>query len=281
MTNFKLVSCILIVGMLCIGSVNGLVNLPRTFDDSLGILSFTLDTSRQNQQFIDVSPGQTINGRITFQRWSGMSNPNEVSQVFLLYSWSSLPPRQGQYTPLYDGSPGVYPGVTQTKTFSITAPNTPGTYYVWAYHKAAYSMQDAINEITRFPYSTADAIGEITVRGSGGDGTACPVGTTPCGMQCCGVGQVCRNGQCVTPDGGGCTQGFARTNEYGDTQAANAASCTAGSARACCSSSTDCVDCSRNCYRSGFIYCTNRGIDVKCDNGRWRTAVSVYDGRYV
>jgi len=159
-----IVLALLTVGFFCAGSVCGLSDLPRTFDDSLAVNYIDLDKSSPgNQQTVTVSPRDEIEGTIEFQRWSGSGNPGEVSQAFLLYSWSHLPPLAGEYTPLYNGMPGAYPGVTRVSDFSITAPNSPGIYYVWAYHGAYYSMESAINDIDEFPYPASDAIAEITV----------------------------------------------------------------------------------------------------------------------
>jgi hypothetical protein len=77
------------------------------------------------------------------------ANPNEIVQLFMTESWStSWPPASSYVIQLYNGIPGVSPGVTTTRTVTFTAPSAPGTYYLWLNVDSQFTMQNAINHKT-------------------------------------------------------------------------------------------------------------------------------------
>jgi hypothetical protein len=74
------------------------------------------------------TPGQVLSGaRTTFNVWVQASCP--LCAVQLVYGVDAT--EQGC---LYDNSPGIYPGVTGTVTFTVTAPTTPGYHEVRVAH---------------------------------------------------------------------------------------------------------------------------------------------------
>jgi plastocyanin len=97
-------------------------------------------------QVVTASPGQTISFTVRYQTWSFREWPSTVIwQLLAIVSWTpSWPPPSGYYIPFYDGIPGWYPGISQTKSFTITVPSTPGTYYIWFCYDLHYSMGQAI-----------------------------------------------------------------------------------------------------------------------------------------
>ena len=115
----------------------------------------------------------------------------------------------------------------------------------------------------------------IYVYPSGGSGGGQCI--TPCGMGCCGAGQVCSTmtGQCVTPGGGG---GYPRTNEYWDT---SLASCPAGSVNVMCGSPNSCVGCDGRCSAEGGSYWSSSAKRyVRCTQGKWEPAGGVVTTNY-
>jgi hypothetical protein len=113
-------------------------------------------------QIATVSPGQSISVSYTIQIIANSNDPGEIRQALFAYSWaSSWPPPLSAYTTIYDGSPGLYPGVTMTNSFTITAPTIPGTYYVWFLGASQYSMNTALQLFMTAP-SMAPS-GEIIV----------------------------------------------------------------------------------------------------------------------
>ncbi|MEM1550843.1 MAG: hypothetical protein QXR13_02785, partial [Candidatus Bathyarchaeia archaeon] len=115
------------------------------------LIDRALLTSVSPGQTITASPGQTISLTVGYQIWQG-SNPNEIDQMFLLYSWSpSWPPPSGYYAEIYNDIPPSYPGTTGTKQISITVPKTPGTYYIWVGWCAHYSVPQAVQGFTKQP----------------------------------------------------------------------------------------------------------------------------------
>ncbi|MEM1554724.1 MAG: prenyltransferase/squalene oxidase repeat-containing protein [Thermoproteota archaeon] len=102
-------------------------------------------------QIVTVSPGQTVTFTVRYQTWTPpeMGTPAVIWQLFAIVSWTpKWPPPASYYVPLYDGAPGRYPGVSQTQSFSVTVPSTPGTYYIWFCYNLHYSMGQAITEFT-------------------------------------------------------------------------------------------------------------------------------------
>ena len=115
------------------------------------LLNLDVDPSTSgDQQVVYASPGETISVRAQYQVWTPpeIGTPAVIWQLFFIYSWPDWPPPSGYYAPLYDGIPGRYPGVTQTKTFQVTVPSTPGTYYLWFCMSQHYSMEQAIAAFT-------------------------------------------------------------------------------------------------------------------------------------
>jgi len=104
-----------------------------------------------SEQSISASPGQTVSASVTYQAFAQTvpNNYDEIDQLFFVESWTTSWPPQGYTIPLYNGIPGVYPGVTETKTISFTVPSVSGTYYLWLCFEAQYSMQDAVNQRTQ------------------------------------------------------------------------------------------------------------------------------------
>ena len=147
------------------------ISLPYTWDWGMTCHYLDLDLMSEGyQQVVTVRAGETVNAEIKFQRWSGAGNPSEINQVFLLYSWSSSWNPPSNYTPLWDGISGTYPGITKTVKFSFTVPEEPGTYYIWIRADAMYSMEDALANIWNKyqgppPYNDAGGgiIGKIIV----------------------------------------------------------------------------------------------------------------------
>lgn len=108
-----------------------------------------------NQMVIFTPEGANITVSGKFQNWQ---KPGIISQDFFIYSWAQSwpPPNETYYHPLYSGAPGGYPGLTQTFSFDLTVPNTPGVYYLYYCTGLEYSMTDAVNKYIEplwFPYA--------------------------------------------------------------------------------------------------------------------------------
>ena len=70
----------------------------------------------------------------------------------LIFSWTPIwPPQPGYYFGIYDGFPSVYPGFSGSAQFSLTAPETPGTYYLLFVFAANYSYDAAANDFIMPP----------------------------------------------------------------------------------------------------------------------------------
>jgi len=146
----------IIIGLLCFSTFSiftpqakaqtDLYSLPsgaKMYNGELDTETILLSIS---QSVVTASPSETVTLTTTYQVWSS-GGPGIIKQAFFIVSWTpSWPPPTGYYIPLYNGQPGYYPGVTETKNFSITAPSTAGTYYLWFGSGAHYSMQDAVNQ---------------------------------------------------------------------------------------------------------------------------------------
>jgi hypothetical protein len=119
------------------------------------LLKIDVDPALGDQRIIAVDPGATVTINLTFQLWTA---PGIIKQSFVVYSWTpSWPPPSGYYVGLYNGAPGNYPGATVTTNFALTAPSTPGRYYLWFCGDAQYNMQDAVNKYTQPPKVPAHA----------------------------------------------------------------------------------------------------------------------------
>lgn len=111
-----------------------------------------------DQQVVCAAPGQTITISYTFQMWSS-GGPGIIKQAWFAYSWASSWPPWDAYTPLYSGcSGGYYPGFTETGSFTIIVPTTPGKYDVWFCTEAHYSMNQAVQGLTGPPDMPPHAI---------------------------------------------------------------------------------------------------------------------------
>ena len=143
-----------------IGYLQELYSLPARpknsdnvlYEVGVWLLSLDVDPNTSgDQQVVYASPGETISVTAQYQVWTPpeIGTPYVIWQLFFIYSWTpDWPPPSGYYAPLYDGIPGRYPGVTETKTFQVTVPSTPGTYYLWFCMSQHYSMEQAIAEFT-------------------------------------------------------------------------------------------------------------------------------------
>jgi hypothetical protein len=107
-------------------------------------------------QIATVNPGQSVSVSYTMHIWAPVA-PGEIRQAFFAYSWASSWPPLDAYTAIYNGIPGLYPGVTLTDTFTITVPTTPGTYNLWFLGESQYSMNNAVALFTTVPPVTAYA----------------------------------------------------------------------------------------------------------------------------
>jgi hypothetical protein len=105
-----------------------------------------------------VGPGQTISVSYSMQIFANPTAPAEIRQAFFGYSWASSWPPWDAYTEIYNGMPGLYPGVTKTGTFNIKVPTIPGEYNVWLLGGSAYRMRDAVAAHTSPPTVLPHAI---------------------------------------------------------------------------------------------------------------------------
>lgn len=95
-----------------------------------------------------VDPGASFEVDLTFQRWEN-GGCGIVSQVFLILGWTpSWPPPPGYYIGLYNGQPCPDPGVTMSTTVSLTAPTTPGTYYLYLGASGDFSVDQGVKIYT-------------------------------------------------------------------------------------------------------------------------------------
>ncbi|MDH5481683.1 MAG: hypothetical protein OEY22_02220 [Candidatus Bathyarchaeota archaeon] len=126
--------------------------------------SLDIDSSQPgNQQSIFVRENATISISGTFQVYSPDDAPGDYAQVFFIYSWTPSwpPPNSTYYQTLYIGYPGIYPGVTQPFSFSLTLPNVEtrganSVFYLYFCGTFEYSMQNAVNAYTEplwMPYA--------------------------------------------------------------------------------------------------------------------------------
>ncbi len=113
---------------------------------------FLIDVN--NQKFV-ASPFQKLTLKIKLQ-YSTSENPDQVTQAFLLPSWSqSWPPDEEHYFPLVNGIPSLAPGNEREFTVIFTAPDKEGTYYLWLAMGSFYSMEDAVNSFKNKPHMPA------------------------------------------------------------------------------------------------------------------------------
>jgi len=118
-------------------------------------------------QTVTVSPGQAVSVSCTYQLWAP-SNPTELDQLFFIYSWTpSWPPSSDYYHGVYHGMPGLYPGASGSDSFTLNAPSSYGTYYLYWCSGSHYSIPDAVNEYDQELTTSAHAkimVGEPDIR---------------------------------------------------------------------------------------------------------------------
>jgi hypothetical protein len=135
---------------------NALLGDHRTYREA-ELLRIDVDPAPGDQQVTSVSPGQSVDVDLTFQIWEPRG-PSILNQALITYSWSpTWPPASEYYAPLYDGTPGYHPGVTVNRAFTLTAPGSPGEYYIWFCAAEQYSMEDAAGTFTESPVLPAHA----------------------------------------------------------------------------------------------------------------------------
>jgi hypothetical protein len=135
------------------GSINNdIAPLPaKALAPDGSLIDRALLISVSTGQTVVVSPGQTVSLTVGYQIWQG-SNPNEIDQMFFLYSWSpTWPPPSGYYAEIYNSIPPGYPGETGTRQVDITVPTTEGAYYLWVGWGAHYSVPQAVQAFTQQP----------------------------------------------------------------------------------------------------------------------------------
>ena len=100
---------------------------------------------------LSVAPRQLLSFSISYQIWQG-ADPYEKDQLMFISSWTpTWPPRQGFYFVIYDGFPSANSGVSGSAQFSLTAPDTPGTYYLLFVFAANYSYDAAASDFIMPP----------------------------------------------------------------------------------------------------------------------------------
>jgi PKD repeat protein len=151
-------------GVSCGSVVGDLYQLPACAvapDGSL--VDRALLTSVSGSRDLSVQPEQTLSFTADYQIWQG-PNPSEIDQLMFVSSWGDWPPSQGQYWGLYSDVPPGYPGTTGSASFSMTAPSSPGVYYLWFVFDANYGYAQAASDFRNHLYSPAQV--KITVIGT-------------------------------------------------------------------------------------------------------------------
>jgi hypothetical protein len=124
------------------------------------LISVDLDQSTLgNQQSIAVRAGSIIKVTGTFTIYG--SSAGDMFQAFFIFSWTpTWPPQNGFYQVLYNGTPGLYPGITQSFSFNVTLPAQFGVYYLYYCGAELYNIQQAIATYTAplsLPYAVITA----------------------------------------------------------------------------------------------------------------------------
>jgi hypothetical protein len=118
-------------------------------DAILAKLDLDPDTPGE-QQTVFARQGTDITVTGEFQLYC--YNIGDSAQAFFIYSWTpNLPPTSGYYHAVYSGSPGGYPGVTQTFNFNITLPTSSepyAMYYLYFCTGLQFSVEDAVSLYT-------------------------------------------------------------------------------------------------------------------------------------
>jgi hypothetical protein len=177
--KMKKILTVIIIGLLCLSTYPILAPKLRAESEVLQLPAGayyanhgqTYATILQNinvanqGQIATVAPGQTITIAYTMQIFCNMGPPpvpGEIRQAFFGYSWASSWPPWDAYAEAYDGTPGLYPGVTKSDSFTLQVPTSPGSYNVWFLGESQYSMQDAIAAHTSPPTAFSHAIIVVT-----------------------------------------------------------------------------------------------------------------------
>lgn len=132
--------------------------VPYVSDNIL--ISVDLEQSTPgNQQSIVVRAGSTIKVTGTFTVY--VTSAGDILQAFFIFSWTpTWPPPNGFYQVLYDGAPGLYPGITQSFSFNLAVPAQIGVYYLYYCGTEYSNMQQAIASYTAalsLPYAVITA----------------------------------------------------------------------------------------------------------------------------
>lgn len=132
-------------------SSSSLFTLPAGAYTPSFVVSNEVTLLSADSQSKTLAPGESASFTVTYDVHAG-SNPSQITQAFFVVSWTpSWPPSTGYYFPMYNGMPGLAPGINQTQTLTVTVPSTPGTYYIWFLMGSFDSMQDAVNSYTSEP----------------------------------------------------------------------------------------------------------------------------------
>lgn len=140
---------------------NNLLPLPCKAYGYDGSLKQQATLNSISNQSIIAAPNETVDLTVYFSI-NGPNSPVERQQLFFIYSWTpTWPPTPGYYFPLYDGVPGISPGVSPVLNVSFTLPNTPGVYYIWFCQGDTSNIATAVSMFNK-PLSTPAAI-KVTV----------------------------------------------------------------------------------------------------------------------
>jgi hypothetical protein len=112
------------------------------------LISVDLDQGTPgNQQSIAVRAGSTITVTGTFTIYGTATG--DILQAFFIFSWTpTWPPQNGFYQVLYNGPPGLYPGITQSFSFNVIVPAQIGFYYLYYCGAELSNIQQAIATYT-------------------------------------------------------------------------------------------------------------------------------------
>ena len=128
----------------CSNSGGDLYSLPACAIGPDGkLVGRALLTSVSGKQTVTAQPGETLTFSVSYQIWQG-NNPHEIDQLMFIPSWTpSWPPPSGYYYGIYSHVPTSSPGDSGSQSFSLTAPSTSGTYYLWFVFDANYGYDQA------------------------------------------------------------------------------------------------------------------------------------------
>lgn len=98
-----------------------------------------------------INPGDSISVSMDFRIWNQIDCPSCIDQIVIGLDSTAL------YC-AYHGIPGLEPGQSASNLYTFDAPNTPGTYTLYAYFAQQYSCSDALAD-----YKPLKAIGTLSV----------------------------------------------------------------------------------------------------------------------